>query len=246
MNKGDMMRAILFLIGAALSAAGLFCGWTGSMGLGEAIVVAMGVVFILWSALYDACREKAFLRFLKGIFVFVMIIFTVYSVAINIIGRMDNSTGREDYVIVLGAGLNGSDPSAVLKSRLDTAVDYLATNPSAEVIVSGSKGENEAISEAVAMSNYLIENGIGDGRILIEDSASSTYENFALTKDAVAEGTTVFITNDFHVLRASLMAQLNGVNATHIGAPTPVVQIPVVCARELVAQIAAVRYYIFR
>lgn len=246
MNKGDMMRAILFLIGAALSADGLFCGWTGSMGLGEAIIVAMGIAFILWSALYDACREKGFLRFLKGVFVFVMIIFTVYSAAVSIVGRMDNATDREDYVIVLGAGLNGSEPSAILESRLDATVEYLNSNPSAEVIVSGGQGEDEAISEAVAMSNYLIERGIGDGKILIEDSAASTYENFALTKDAVADGTAVFITNDFHVLRASLMAQLNGVNATHIGAPTPIVQIPVACARELIAQVAAVRYYIFR
>lgn len=240
------MRAILFIIGLLLSADGLFCGYTGSMGFGEYIIIAVGVMFILWSALYEAFKEKKLLRFIKGVFLIAFIILTVYSVAVCFVGRQDNASWSERYVIVPGAGLQNGEPSAMLQSRLDTAVDYLNSNTTADVIVSGGQGADEPTSEALAMYNYLVSHGIGEGRIFMEDQAASTYENFALSKDAVADGDTVIITNDFHVLRSSLMAQLNGIDATHISAPTPWVQLPVACAREIIAQAASVRYYIFR
>ena len=57
------------------------------------------------------------------------------------------------------------------------------------------------------------------------------------------EGQAVFVTNEFHVLRSELMAKINGIDATHIGASTPITLLPVSCVREFIAQIAAVRYY---
>lgn len=240
------MRGILFIIGILLSADGLFCGWTGSMGTGEAIIVGVGVMFILLASIGEAFKKVGLLRFIRTVFIIFMVILTAYSAAVCIVGRQDNATGTEKYVIIPGAGLNGSEPSSMLKSRLDAALEYASFNPSVNIIVSGGQGDDETVTEALAMHNYLIENGIGTKRVLIEDQATSTYENFALTKDAVQDGSTVIITNDFHVLRCTLMAQLSGVDATHISAPTPLVQIPVACTRELLAQVAAVRYYIFR
>ena len=214
------------------------------MGIGEALVVAMGIMFILLATFREAFRERGFLRFLKGFFSVMMILFVIYSAAVCVIGRMDNYTGREDYVIVLGAGLNGSEPSQVLKNRLDKAIEYMNKNSSATAIVSGGQGRGESVSEAQAMSNYMILHGISDERILLEDSSTSTYENFMNSKAAAEGGSVVFVTNDFHVPRALQMAGLNGINASHMAAPTPVTMLPVACARELIAQLATVRYYL--
>lgn len=238
------MRIILLLIGLLLSIDGLSYGAVTGMGIGEASVVAMGIMFILWATFRDAFREKGFLRFLKGLFSVVMVLFVVYSAAVCVIGKMDNATGREDYVIVLGAGLNGSAPSRVLMNRLDKAIEYMNKNSSATVIVSGGQGRGELVSEAQAMANYMILHGISDDRILLEDSSTSTYENFLNSKAATDDGSVVFITNDFHVFRASQMAVLNGLNASHISASTPITMLPVSCAREMIAQIATVRYYL--
>lgn len=238
------MRVILFLIGLILSIDGLSYGAVTGMGIGEAIIVAMGIMFILWATFCDAFCEKGFLRFLKGLFSVAMIVFVVYSVAVCVMGRMDNATGREDYIIVLGAGLNGSEPSTVLTNRLDRAIEYMNKNSDATAIVSGGQGRGETVSEAQAMSNYMILHGISDDRILLEDSSTSTYENFLNSKAAADSGSTVFVTNDFHVLRASQMAELNGLNASHIAAATPVTMLPVACAREMIAQIATIRYYL--
>lgn len=238
------MRVILFLLGVLLSAYGLYYGAVTGMGVGEAAIVAIGIMLILWSTFYEAFRRNGFLKFWKGLFSVVMILFVVYSATVCFIGRMDNATGREDYIIVLGAGLEGSEPSPALKSRLDKAIEYMNKNSSATAIVSGGQGRGETITEAQAMSHYMMLHGISSDKILLEETSKSTYENFLNSKTAAEDGSVVFVTNDFHVIRASQMAKLNGINASHIAAETPITMLPVSCAREMAAQIAVLRYYI--
>lgn len=238
------MKLVLFFIGLLLSADGLGCAMMTSMGIGEAIVVAMGIIFILWGVFRDEINKNGFFRFIKRIFAFCMIIFVAYSVTVCLIGRNDTATYREDYVVVLGAGLSGDEPSLALEKRLDKAIEYLNRNNDAKVIVSGGQGDDEKITEALAMYNYLVQSGIAPERIAQEEKATSTYENFMYSKEFMEEGTAVFITNDFHVVRSTQMAELNGMEITHIAAPTPLALLPLSCAREMVAQIAALRYYI--
>ncbi len=238
------MRIVLFIIGLAFSAVGLYYGATAAMGAGEATAVAIGIAFILWSVFYDAAKKKRALRFFKGVFVFFMITVALYSCAVCVAGRMDNASYNEDYVIVLGAGLNGREPSPALRERLDKAVEYMNRNTGAEVIVTGGQGGGETISEAEAMSEYLVSRGIDEKRIIKEENAESTYQNFEYAKLEMEEGgTAVFVTNDFHVVRSLQMAKLHGIDAAHIGAPTPLTLLPVSCVREFFAQLAVVRYY---
>ncbi len=238
------MQIILFIIGLALSADGLYYGATTGLGVGEALVVGMGVTFILWSVLYDAARTNGFLKFLKRLFIFCMTVFVAYSCAVCVVGHMDNSTYDETYLIVPGAGLSGTGPSRVLEERLKKAAEYLNRNSAAMVIVSGGQGIGEEMAEGDAMRNYLKRCGIDEGRIIVEDDAESTYENFRYSSALVNGESAVFITNDFHVVRSEQMAKLNGVDAKHIGAPTPITLLPVSCAREMAAEIATIRYYI--
>lgn len=236
------MHIILFLIGLIFSAVGLCAAYFTNMGTGEAAFVVIGIVFILWSVFYDSVKNKKFLHFLRGLFVMGLVITLLYSAGICVFGTLNNATYNERYVIVLGAGLNGTEPTLALQSRLDATVDYMNRNTDAVAIVSGGQGTGETITEAEAMENYLISKGIASGRILREEQATSTYENFALSKNYV-DGSCVFITNEFHVLRSLQMAKMNGIDAAHIGAPTPITLLPVSCVRELLAQIAVIRYF---
>lgn len=237
------MRVILFILGLLFSADGLYFASTTSMGVGEAFTVAIGIMFILWSTFYDAFKTKGFLKFIKGLFTFGMIVLVIYSGIICVVGKSDNATYREDYIIVLGAGLKGDTPSLALERRLEKTAEYMNKNGNAIAIVSGGQGKGETISEAQAMENYLLNHGIREDRIIKEDNSTSTYENFEYSKLIMDEGQAVFVTNEFHVLRSELMAKINGIDATHIGASTPIPLLPVSCVREFIAQIAAVRYY---
>ena len=117
-----------------------------------------------------------------------------------------------DYCIVLGAQWKASGPSAVLRKRLDKAVDYLLANPDTKVIVSGGKGSNEPIAEAEGMYGYLVQAGIGEERILVEDGSRNTCENLMFSGELLdKEGdSVVIVTNNFHVFRALGIARKQG------------------------------------
>lgn len=140
-------------------------------------------------------------------------------------GRSDAETGT-DFLIILGAGLNGRAISPSLKSRLDAGLLYLRKFPDVKVVVSGGQGRGEDITEAEAMREFLIANGIDEGRIMSEPNATSTMENFTFSKALIEQqigepaSDITFVTNSFHVLRAKMLAGRNGLNATAIAGDT--------------------------
>ena len=70
-----------------------------------------------------------------------------------------------DAVIVLGAGVNGTEPSLSLRTRLDAPLDYLEAHPDIPVVLTGGTGYGEEeISEAACMYDYLTAHGVGAGR----------------------------------------------------------------------------------
>lgn len=122
-----------------------------------------------------------------------------------------------DYLIVLGAKVNGTKPSLILQYRIEKAAEYLKMHPDTLVIVSGGKGADEGISEAAAMKNGLIELGISQERIYMEEESTSTKENVDFSKKCMeANGQkpekvhVVIVTTDFHVLRAVQIAKRAG------------------------------------
>ncbi len=165
-------------------------------------------------------------------------IFTIILGCIIFIGS-DNPPEDVDYVIVLGAGLNGLNPSLTLKYRLDEAYNYLESNDNSKVIVSGGQGLDELISEAEAMKNYLVDKGIDEDRIIMEDKSTSTMENLEYSKEYIEEGASVvIISNDFHMLRAIHIAEQCGYEEVYgLGAKSVKWMKPAYYSREVVAVI---------
>jgi len=121
-----------------------------------------------------------------------------------------------EYLLVLGARLEGEEVGACLAERVDAAVAYLEAHPQCMAVASGGKGAEEVMAEAEAISRALQKKGISAKRILKEESSTSTYENFLFSKQLLDEtkGETpyyiAFATNDFHVYRARSMAEYVG------------------------------------
>lgn len=117
-----------------------------------------------------------------------------------------------DYIIVLGAQIREDGPSVVLRYRLDAAIKYLNENPNTMCIVSGGQGSNEKISEAEAMAEYLLKNGIEKNRIILEDKSKNTVENIKYSKLLMKEPyeSVGIVTNNFHVFRATQIAKAQG------------------------------------
>ncbi len=137
--------------------------------------------------------------------------------------RGDADDAPVSCVVILGAGVDGTEPSLMLWSRLDAALRYLADKPDIPVIVSGSKDAGAEISEAECMYRWLIARGVEESRVWKEEQATSTRTNFERAYDLMAargvdpSGSFAFVTNDFHIFRARMLSaapQARGVAAT--------------------------------
>ena len=114
-----------------------------------------------------------------------------------------------DYIIVLGAKVNGTQPSGALRNRIDVASEYLHENPETLVIASGGQGPDEGISEAECIFRGLTQRGIDESRLIMEDKSTSTLENLTYSlslveKDMPSIG---LVTNNFHVYRSMKIAE---------------------------------------
>lgn len=121
-----------------------------------------------------------------------------------------------DCIVVLGAKVEGRRITKSLLKRLEAAKNYLDSNKDVFVIVSGGRGECEDISEAEAMYEYLIHNGIDEKRIIKEDKSTTTKENllysYDIAKEKYGEDVKIaIVTSNFHIFRAQLLAKKIGI-----------------------------------
>ncbi len=166
---------------------------------------------------------------------------SIVAIALGIIainGCREAPEKESDFIIVLGASVEGIVPSRTLEYRLETAYQYLITFENTKAVLSGGQGKNERISEAEAMYRYLVSRGIDSGRLLLEDQSTNTYENlrnsFALLGD-YKNLKLCIITSDFHMLRARLIASELGMQVSGFGAPSYLPLIPNSYLREVLA-----------
>ena len=126
-------------------------------------------------------------------------------------GSRDRLISEPEVLIVLGCQVMPSGaPSVLLKDRLDKALGYWEEHPDVLMIVTGGKGGDEKISEAEAMANYLRANGVPESNILVEDRASSTWENLLfsgelLSKLGLEDSEIAIVSNGFHLTRAKML-----------------------------------------
>lgn len=124
----------------------------------------------------------------------------------------------------------------MLSERLEVAFEYLEDNPDVLCIVTGGQGENEDITEAKAMKDYLVNKGIDDFRILIEDKATSTVQNLEFSKKILDENNfgynITIVTDGFHQYRASLIAKDLGLKPNALSAKTKPYLLPTYWVRE--------------
>lgn len=117
-----------------------------------------------------------------------------------------------DYVIVLGAQVRQDGPSKTLKLRLDKAAEYALQNPETMLILSGGQGEKEPETEAKAMEKYLVERGVPQEQLILEEQSTSTLENLAFSRPLLKKPSAKvgLLTSNFHMYRARKIAEKQG------------------------------------
>lgn len=155
--------------------------------------------------------------------------------------------GECAYIVVLGAKVNGQSPSMSLRERINAAYDYLSAHPQVIAIVSGGQGPDEGISEAQCMFNELTRMGIDENRIWMENRSTSTRENLNLSLRLIEERTGLrpdsigLVSSEYHIFRATLVAEECGVQAIGIPAPTTWLTLKL---NYYLREVAALWYYL--
>lgn len=243
-----ILKYVLIFIGAVIFTNGLFLNITTNFNLGNLLQLIFGGSILTYGIFYKTLKEKC-PKWIKLIYWFGISFFVIFTISIITYGSFDNVTYKEDAVIILGAGIRGQEPGALLKGRLDSALEYKKKNPDVIFVLSGGQGSDEQISEADAMARYLLERGVYPKDIIIEDKSTSTRENFQFSKELLdkfyegKEYKTAYITNEFHIYRAGVYAKLSGFeNTTHLHSNSRIGGIISTCLRET---LAVVKLWVF-
>ena len=156
-------------------------------------------------------------------------------------------TGNFRYMILLGAKVNGSEPSPILQDRIDAAYAYLAAHEDVICIVSCGKATDERVSEAQCMYDRLTAMGISPDRLWLEDKAINTKQNIRLSMALIEEKTGSrptklgVLSSEYHLFRASLFAKACGVEFVGIPAKT---SRPSQAINHFMREVAGVWHYI--
>lgn len=201
-------RVCLCFFGILMIINGVLSTILESLSLGVILTFAFGFCLILCGLL---CNSRIFVL-AKSIFLLVFVLLMSYSIFVYAYGGNDNVTYHEDAVIVLGTVVIGDQPSTDLKNRLDATLNYHQNNPDALIIVTGGQATEQNDSEASVMYRYLLEAGISPEKIIMEDRATSTIENFQYASEVIntmniSNPNIAYISNDFHIFRAKVIAK---------------------------------------
>lgn len=161
-------------------------------------------------------------RIMLSLIIIGIIVLIVVYIAMAVIKPTYDVNKDYDYIIVPGAVVTkDGKPDLMLKQRLDETLKIIKQQPdTTKIIVSGGQGSDEVVSEASAMVNYLIENNISKERIILEDQATSTFENIKFSK-ALANGNVVIVSQQFHQLRIQLLLNRQHLNWDRAVASNP-------------------------
>ena len=181
-------------------------------------------------------------------YLYTLIIATLYCniKAANHIPKYD-----KDFVIILGSRINKDGTlTPLLKGRVDKAIEfgnkqYEANKKKIIYIPSGGQGKDETISEAEAIKKYLLENGIKEKQIIIENKSTSTIENMKYSKEKIDKlndkAKISFSTTNYHVFRSGVIANEQGIDCEGMGSKTKWYFYTNALIREFVANIVQKR-----
>lgn len=204
----------------------------------------VGTFFGVWGALYDRIdASPVILKRLLSLILTICIAFFLAVESFVVSCAKEGPAENADYVIILGAKVNGETPSLEFSRRISTAADYLKENPASAAIATGGKGYDENIAESKAALYRLLALGIDAGRIFTEERSTSTEENLQFAADVIRQrggdpqkDSVVIVSSSFHLFRAGLHAGKEGFgDVSYLGCTGLKVLIPHYYLREFAA-----------
>lgn len=122
-------------------------------------------------------------------------------------------------LVALGFQLN---PDGTMKDelieRLQVVINSAKKYPNAYIVCTGggTASENPSATEAGKMAEYLIENGIDESRVIVEDQSLTTAQNAMFTYDILTEQypqvkKIAILSSDYHIATGKILFEAEAV-----------------------------------
>ncbi len=153
-----------------------------------------------------------------------------------------------DAILVLGSAQYNGTPSPIFEARLDHALDLYNAGVAPLVITVGGRRDGDLFTEAEAGLSWLAREGIPEEALRAVPDGADTLQSIQAVAALFAEqglSTAVLVTDPWHALRATRIAQDAGIVAS--SSPTrqgPAVQTRSTQFRYIVRETAA--YLVYR
>lgn len=121
-----------------------------------------------------------------------------------------DDTKKCDVGIVLGAAADQNGVSEVYKQRLNHAAALYKSDMIDMIIVTGGKAKDNENSDAYMAKQYLLEEGIPEESVLLEEESVITQENLENSLKIMDDNeleTALIISDPLHMKRAMRMAE---------------------------------------
>ena len=246
------MKLLPWLVCAILGALAVFLKFCVPGYSFSALVCLLLIAVILFYTLMPMVGIKCpvLAKTVTRIFtVFLVIGLLVVGITEAVIIKASFGSPKEQvqYMVVLGAKVRETGPSASLWDRIYGAYHYMEAHPDVIAIVSGGQGPDEPMTEAASMYQELVNLGIDPSRIWMEDQATSTWENLNFSLDLIEEITGQrpaklgVVSSEYHLFRASLFAK--ACNVDFVGIPAHTSR-PSQMINHFMREVAGVWHYI--
>lgn len=159
-------------------------------------------------------RAKKWLAALLLLLGLGLVLFGALEVVIAIHGRdRVMKDPQPEVMVIFGCQMRRDGPSILLRDRLDTALAYWEEHPDIKIVVTGGKGDDEHVSEAQGMYDYLTAHGVDGENIYMEDRSRNTWENVSFCRplmenngmDCMTHCRPLLVSSDFHLARILML-----------------------------------------
>lgn len=120
-----------------------------------------------------------------------------------------------DCIMVLGCGVRGTEPSPMLKDRLDTAIDLYKKGVAKKLLMSGDHG-GEYYNEVGAMKIYAIKSGVPSEDVFMDHAGFSTYESLYRAKELFGCNKLIAVTQRYHLYRTVYLGESMGIDISGV------------------------------
>ena len=175
---------------------------------------------------WDACQRMIFMiRRIKRIALWLLLVGFLWCVTISTIiwrfGNQDHAM-QSDCIIVLGAAVEGANPSPVFAERIRHGIHLYHSGYAPTVLFTGGFGDGQKHSEGGVGRSVARRQGIPAGDILIEERSRTTHQNLSEAASVMQKNglkSAIIVSDPLHMKRATMMADDLGINVA--SSPTP-------------------------